>query len=95
MGDAVLLGEDAGDDVHFIDGGDGDDDIRAFHIFVTHERRARAVGMDRQYVPRVADRIQLRFIRIDDDDVILLVGKKFRDNIAQMPRSDNSDTHII
>ena len=51
--------------------------------------------MDRQYVQRVADRIQLRFIRIDDDDVILLVGKKFRDNIAQMPRSDNSDTHII
>ena len=93
MRDAVLPRKDGGNDIAFVRGCRGDQEITLPDVGVPHERRTCAVGMDGQDVEFISDGFENGFVLIDQDHVIRFIREQLRDGQPEVAGSDDGNTH--
>ena len=93
MGDAVLLRQNAGNDIHFIYGGDCYQQIAA-PCLAPHKRRAGAVSQNGEYIQIIPHGLQLIAVRIHHHHVVAFIGQKLCNDITQMAGANHNNAHI-
>ena len=73
MGDAVLLRQNAGNDIHLIYGSHRHQQITAPGL-APHERRAGAVSQNGEYIQIIPHALQLIAVRIHHHHVVAFIG---------------------
>lgn len=93
-GDAVLLGQQAGDDVHLVDVGDGDEDVRLPHSRLLQDARGGTAPLDGHDVELILYPRSHGGILLDHHYIMCLAAQPLGDVVADLARSDHDRPHV-